>query len=342
VNILILGTQVPFVHGGAEVLVDGLADALADRGHLVDIVQLPLAWNPVEGLLTTALAWRMLDLTVSNGVPVDRVICTKYPTWAVAHPRKSLWLVHQHRQVYDLHGGPMSEFTPDRAAQQVRERVIAIDRRGISECVPRYGISGNVVGRLKKYSGINAAVLYPPVPRAGLHPEAYEPFVLSVARLDAAKRVGKLIEAWPQVDARLRLVIASDGPERRHLEGMARRVGIEERVQFLGRVSDAELAHLYNTCRAVYYAPIDEDYGYAAVEALAAAKPVLTAPDSGGVLEFVAEGERGIVTELYPAALAAAVDSLVDERTARALGAGGPELVAPMTWETVVSALLAE
>jgi len=342
VNILILGTQVPFVHGGAEVLVDGLAGALSDRGHRVDVVQLPLAWNPVEGLLTTALAWRMLDLKTSNGVQVDRVICTKYPTWAVDHPRKAMWLVHQHRQAYDLHGGPLSEFTPDNSAQMVRKRVIDIDRRAIAECSPRYGISANVVGRLKKYCGIDAGVLYPPVPKLGLRPDAFDPFVLSVARLDAAKRVGQLVDAWSRVDDSLTLMIVSDGPERGRLEAEVRRRGLEERVKFLGRVDDAALVRLYNTCRAVYYAPVDEDYGYATVEALAAGKPVITAPDSGGVLEFIGNGLRGVVTLLTPELLAHAVNSLVDEMAARELGESGPALVAPLTWDMVVSHLLAE
>ena len=130
-NVLVLHTQVPFVRGGAEVLVDGLIAALRERGHVADVVALPLAWNPPDGLLTTALAWRMLELGRFNDRVVDRVICTKFPTWAVEHERKSLWLVHQHRQAYDLHGTQMSEFTPDSASREIRERVVEIDAIGI-------------------------------------------------------------------------------------------------------------------------------------------------------------------------------------------------------------------
>ncbi|MEX2315468.1 MAG: hypothetical protein WD628_07085, partial [Thermomicrobiales bacterium] len=122
-NVLVLHTQVPFVRGGAEVLVDGLIGALRERGHTTDIVSMPLAWNPPEGLLTTALAWRLLDLRRINDRNVDRVICTKYPTWAVEHERKSLWLIHQHRQAYDLYGSSLSEFTPEAPSRETRERV---------------------------------------------------------------------------------------------------------------------------------------------------------------------------------------------------------------------------
>ncbi|MGN6362516.1 MAG: hypothetical protein ACTHNK_19215 [Thermomicrobiales bacterium] len=97
-NIIICASQVPFVRGGAEVLVDGLAEALRAHGHRVEVVALPFKWYPKEQLLHDALAWRLLDLTEANGVPVDLVICTKFPTWAVRHPRKVAWVVHQHRQ----------------------------------------------------------------------------------------------------------------------------------------------------------------------------------------------------------------------------------------------------
>lgn len=338
-NILILHSQVPFVTGGAEVLVGGLARALREHGHSADIVSLPLAWNPVEGLLTTALAWRLLDLTAFNDRRVDLVICTKYPTWAARHPRKALWLIHQHRQAYDLHGTPLSEFGPDDNSREARARVLAVDRAGIGECAPRYAISRNVSERLRRFSGLEAAPLYPPIPRAGLRDEASEPYVLSVARLDAAKRVDRLVDAWRQVDPALRLVVVGDGPERGALEALAARAGVAGRVRFVGRVGDAELTELYNRCRAVYYAPLDEDYGYAAVEALAAGKPVVTAPDSGGVLEFVTHERSGLVTGLERAELASALSQLADERFARRLGANGPALVASLTWDRVVEQL---
>jgi glycosyltransferase involved in cell wall biosynthesis len=340
-NVLVLHTQVPFVRGGAEVLVDGLIAALRERGHVADVVALPLAWNPPDGLLTTALAWRMLELSRFNDRVVDRVICTKFPTWAVEHERKSLWLVHQHRQAYDLHGTPMSEFTPDSASREIRERVVEIDAVGIGSCSPRYGISRNVCDRLRRYNGLEAAPLYPPVPREGLQPEDYAPYILSVSRLDDAKRVESAIRAMPSVDRSLRLEIVGDGPSRGQLEQLARTLGVEDRVVFRGRASDDEVRELYNGCRAVYYAPIDEDYGYAAVEALTAAKPVVTAPDSGGILEFVTDEVTGLVAPLNPESLAGAFNRLSDRSLARRLGENGPERTADLTWDRVVESLLA-
>lgn len=337
---LVLHTQVPFTRGGAEVLVDGLVDALSNRGHQVDRVSLPLSWNPIEGLLTSALAWRLLDLSSFNGQAVDRVICTKYPTWAVRHPHKALWLIHQHRQAYDLFGTSFSEFTPDATSKVVRGRVIEIDRRGLDECRPRYAISKNVSQRLMTYNGIDAAALYPPVPRSGLRADAYEPYILSVARLDDAKRVDKVVKAWEHMSSSLKLVVVGDGPNLKSLSEIVKSRNLGSRVSILGRVDDARLRDLYNRCRGVFYAPVDEDYGYAVVEALTAGKPVITAPDSGGTLEFVADGRTGIVASLEAQTLGAAVDRLADESFARELGASGPAVTAGMTWDSVVDALI--
>lgn len=341
-NILVLHSQVPFTRGGAEILVEGLVGALNDRGHQAELVSLPVSWNPVERLLTSALSWSLLDLTSFNGKQVDLVICTKYPTWAVNHPNKVLWLIHQHRQAYDLHGTALSEFTPGKDSQSARSSVRTIDQRGIGECDRRFAISKNVAGRLKRYCGIDAEPLYPPVPRDGLEPVSFEPFVLSLSRIDDAKRVDRIVDAWRHVRSDLKLVIAGDGPNRPDIEARVQRHGLEDRVTVLGRVDDDEVRDLYNRCRAVYYAPVDEDYGYAAVEALRAGKPVISAPDSGGVLEFVEHETTGLVTILDPESLAATVDRMADESLARSLGKDGPELTKGLTWSAVVEKLTGE
>lgn len=339
-NVLVLHSQVPFVRGGAEVLVEGLLGAIESAGHRADLVSLPLAWNPVDGLLSSALAWRLLDLSSFNGLKVDLVICTKYPTWAVAHPNKALWLIHQHRQAYDLYGSELSEFGPDPHSRAVRDQVRHIDRVGIESCARRFAISGNVRGRLAKYSGLDSSVLYPPVPRQGLQPEAYDPFVLCVSRIDDAKRVDCLIDAWRYLESDLKLVVAGDGPKLDDLRRTVERAGLSSRIELAGRIEDARLCDLYNRCRAVYYAPVDEDYGYAAVEALAAGKPVITAADSGGVLEFVTHNRTGLTSSLGPRELAGTIDRLADETFARKLGENGPALTSGLSWDTVVSSLL--
>lgn len=343
-HIAICASQVPLVRGGAEVLVDGLAEALAARGHRVAVVALPFKWYPKEQLLRTALAWRLLDLTEANGTPIDLVICTKFPTWAVRHPNKVAWVVHQHRQAYDWYGTPLSDFANTPEDQDVRRRIRALDNAGLGECRRLYGISRNVVARLERFNGLRAAPLYPPIRLQGLAPPPDgaddDGTILSVSRLDAAKRVELLVEALARTAAPVRARIVGAGPEEERLRRLVRERGLAERVELAGLLPDEAVVGLYNRCRAVYYAPVDEDYGYATVEAFTAGKPVLTATDAGAVREFVRDGANGAVVAPDPAAFAAVLDRWYhspDET--RRLGLAGREAVAGITWDKVVSAL---
>src|SRR5919205_4313497 len=179
-RILICATQVPFVRGGAELLVEGLRDALRERGHSVDVVSLPFAWQPHELIGRAALAWRLLDLTHVNAVPVDQVICTKFPSYAVRHPRKAVWLVHQHRQAYDWYGTPYSDFVNTLEDRTVRELLLRIDRVTLGEAQRRYTISQNVAARLKRFTGLDAIPLYPPSRYTGrLWSGPYGEYILS-------------------------------------------------------------------------------------------------------------------------------------------------------------------
>src|SRR5439155_1420901 len=78
------------------------------------------------------------------------------------------------------------------------------------------------------------------------------------------------------------------------------RLGISDRVEFVGFLHDEPASRYYANARAVYFAPVDEDYGYGAVEALQAARPVITTNDSGGVLEFVEDEVTGRMTPPEP------------------------------------------
>ncbi len=341
-RILICSAQVPFVRGGAELLVEGLRDALREAGHLVDIVNLPYTWQPHERIAESALAWRMLDLTQVAGQAIDLVICTKFPSYAVRHPRKVVWLVHQHRQIYDWYGTPLSDFANTPEDREVRETVMRLDRATLGEATQRFTISRNVGERLRRFCGLHSQVLYPPSRYAKqLHAGPYGDYLLSDARLDVAKRLDLLLRALSAMNQPMRCILISTGPERERLESLARTLGIEERIEFRGFVPDDELVALYAGARAVYYAPFDEDYGFTAIQALAAARPLVTTNDSGGVLEFVRDGIEGLIAPPDPLLIARQLDRLFAEDSLAAyLGASGPGRVAGITWEKVVDALL--
>jgi glycosyltransferase involved in cell wall biosynthesis len=159
-----------------------------------------------------------------------------------------------------------------------------------------------------------------------------------VNRLDRAKRVDLLLEA-AKLDASISVVVVGEGPDRERLEALAR--GLGDRVRFAGRVDDEELADLYSRCLALYYAPVDEDFGMGPYEAFLSGKPVITATDSGGPLEVVHDRSSGLVISPDAAELAHACAYLADHPDeARAWGHAGREVAERVTWDACVDALL--
>jgi glycosyltransferase involved in cell wall biosynthesis len=162
-----------------------------------------------------------------------------------------------------------------------------------------------------------------------------------VTRLEHVKRVDLAIEAFATVDRTLRLVVAGDGSARQRLETRIDELGLRHRVTLLGRVSDEQLIDLYAGARAVLFAPYDEDYGYVTLEAFLARKPVVTATDSGGTLEFVEHRTNGLVAEPDAAAIADALNQLAaDARLAARLGDHGFERARTVTWDGVVERIV--
>jgi len=131
-SVLVCEAQVPFVHGGAELHVRGLVGELTRRGYRVERVSVPFKWYPKEELLAQAAAWRMIDLSESNGERIDAVIATKFPTYFVRHPHKVTWLFHQYRAIYDLCGTRFSEF--DHTAGELDQKSAIEHARVVSSC----------------------------------------------------------------------------------------------------------------------------------------------------------------------------------------------------------------
>jgi glycosyltransferase involved in cell wall biosynthesis len=170
--------------------------------------------------------------------------------------------------------------------------------------------------------------------------DSYDDFVLSVGRLDRAKRHDLLLAALA-ADASLRCVIVGDGPDRERLESVAQQHGLDGRARFAGRVDEQELADLYARCLAVYYAPIDEDFGMVPYEAFLSEKPVVTTTDAGGPLEVVADRRTGLVCEPQAAALAEACSWLrAHPDEAKTWGRAGKEIARRVSWDETIARLL--
>ena len=343
-TIVVCEAQVPFVHGGAEVHVRELLRELRTRGYDAELVSVPFKWYPKEEILPHAAAWRLLDLSESNGQPVDRVIATKFPTYFARHPNKVAWLIHQYRAAYELCGTTYSDFGHNERDLGLRDTLIRLDTEMLGECRHIYANAQNTANRVSKYNGLTAEALYhPPKLAAQLSAAtpAYGDFVLSVGRIESVKRVDLLVSAMARVDKPIRLVVAGDGTQRANVERVAAEAGVTDRVEFLGSVDDERLLALYREALAVLYPPFDEDFGYVTLEAFLARKPVVTCGDSGGPNEFVVTGENGYVCEPTPEGLATAMRRLADDRAhAAALGDAGYDVAKRITWDGVVDTLV--
>jgi glycosyltransferase involved in cell wall biosynthesis len=146
--------------------------------------------------------------------------------------------------------------------------------------------SHNVQKRIWKAYRRESQVIYPPVDVESFSWEPSSDYYLTVSELVAYKRIEDAVRCFSRTGRRLRIV--GDGPEYAALKRQAK-----PNVEFCGRVSVSELRGLYARCRA-FVMPGEEDFGMAAVEALASGKPIV-ALGRGGVLESVPPDGSGAV-----------------------------------------------
>ena len=345
-RIVIATVQVPFVRGGAEALAEGLRDALRAAGHTADIVALPFKWYPPECILDQMLAWRLLDVTESFGTPTDLLIGLRFPAYLVPHPRKVLWLLHQHRTAYEWWDHPFADLSHYPNGLEVRDAIRRADGAFIPQAQAVFTISATVGRRLKEYCGIDSAVLHPPPAHAArFYHAAPEDYLFFPSRLSRPKRQELVLQALAQTRQPVRVRFAGSADEPAHagaLRRLASKLRVQDRVDWLGSIGDDDKIHQYAHALAVVFPPADEDFGYVALEAMLAAKPVITCTDSGGPLEVVEHGKTGLVIEPTPAAFAHAMDTLWEDRArGAAWGAAGRARIERLniTWDNVVRTL---
>jgi glycosyltransferase involved in cell wall biosynthesis len=344
-RVAVASTFVPFIKGGATKIVDDLVSALSERGHEVDTIEIPFDSQPDEQL-EQMLALRLLDV----GDRVDRLIAIRPPSYLLRHPNKVVWFIHHHRGAYDLWGTPYQDVPDTIEGRAIRDGIHAADALGLGEARAIYANSGITADRLRRFNGIDAPVLYPPL--TGLerfHCEPAEDFVFYPSRVTYHKRQWLAVEAMAHVRSGVRLVIAGlpdDADQATHIQHTIDKAGVADRVEVVGRwITEEEKLDWLARCLGVLYLPFDEDsYGYPSLEAFQSRKPVVTCSDSGGTLEIVEDGVTGAVADPDPASIGAAIDRLAEDRRAAAgMGAAGLARIAELgiSWDIVVDALLA-
>lgn len=334
-DIAVCGAQALFMHGGAEMAIDNLVEAFRRAGHRAESVRIPVAWDKGR-LLDAPLAWRLVPMDV------DLVVAVNFPAYFVRHPRKVVWLFHQHRGAYDLVDAEWSDFGLDDDSLATQAQLSDWDTRVLEEASRIFTISQVAADRLARFNGLAGEPLYHPPPlHDRLHPGEFGDYVFTPNRLERNKRPDITSAALAHCAPSVRAVIAGRGSMAEELAAGARADGTFDRLDLAGFVTDERLIELYAGALAVVYAPVDEDYGYVTLQAFRAGKPVITAADSGGVLEWVEDGVNGFVTDGSPEQVGEAIDRLDRDRDlARRMGEAGAERVADLAWEPVVERLV--
>src|SRR5579862_804207 len=328
-RVLVVTSGVPFIKGGAEILADNLADALRAAGHAAELVCIPFKHYPPDRIPNQILACRLLDLTESCGVRIDRIIGLKFPAYLIPHPNKVIWLLHQHRSAYELWDHPIAGDLircPD--GPVIREAVRRADREMIPEAKAVYTLSENVSRRLSRFCNISSQPLYNPPAHAKLfHNGSVEDYFFFPSRITGVKRQMLVLQAMARCRKRTVVRFAGEADNPGELAACMQAIQnfrLESRVEWLGWISEERKRELYANCLGVLFPPVDEDYGYITLEAMLSSKPVITCSDSGGPLEFVVNRETGLVADPQPESLAQAMDSLwMDRRFSAALGDAG-------------------
>ena len=344
-KVAIVNTAVPFIYGGAEFLADSLANELENRGHLVQVYRIPFCWNPTKKIVESRMACRMLDVSGA-----DKVIALKFPAYFINHPNKTLWLLHQFRQVYDFEGTRYAlEETPENL--EIKRAIISADNELLSDKYVKhiYTNSKVVSDRLKKYNGFESEVLYPPLMDAEkFYCGECGDYIFYPSRISHYKRQYLAVEAMRYVKSGVKLIIAGKGDspaDEDNIENLIKKYKLEGKVTYIkGFISQEYKAELFANSLGGIYIPYDEDsYGYVTLEAYQSKKPVISCFDSGGTDVVVKDGLTGYMVESKAKALAEAMDKLyLDKSNAIKLGEDGFEHIREIgiTWENVIERLL--
>src|SRR6516225_6189378 len=169
------------------------------------------------------------------------------------------------------------------------------------------------------------------------------------SRLGPYKRQHLLVEAMTHAKTAVKVRICGNEPGgvySRELLRLASKLGVADRVSIENRwISEEEKRDIIGRSLAVAYFPLDEDsYGYPSLEAAHSCKPIITATDSGGVLEFVTHEGNGLVCDPDPKAIGETLDRLYSDRElVKVLGSEAADTVEKLhiNWGYVIDRLLA-
>lgn len=322
--------------GGAERLYRSLTDGFTAIGCEAELIMPVCDEGSFEQIVANYDHFAAMDLA-----RFDVVVSTKTPTYAIRHPRHVVYLVHTVRAFDDM----FHQSFPDARDELYRYRaaIQARDFEALSTARARFAIGHEVVGRLYRWTGLEADVLHPPLGVTGFSPGPPGDYFFLPGRLHPWKRVDLVIAAVRASSLPMRLLIAGTGQAEPELRRLA---GDDPRIEFLGHIDDKALTAHYSGALAIPFVPIREDYGYVTLEAFASGKPVLTCRDSGEPAHIVRHGENGLICRPRVESLRQGLEWLFEHREeAVRMGQHGAAQLATaraaMGWPELASRLLA-
>ena len=308
-------------YGGSGAVATELGIALAARGHQihfityrqpfrlpeflpnvffheVDVGRYPLFEYPPYDL---ALAVRMHEAVVMHGL--DLLHCH----YALPHAT-SAWIAREMlraqkrdvKVITTLHGtditivgqdpsfNPITKFSIERS-----DRLTAVSEFLRRETYNAFGCTACDVAVIHNFIDpkVYNRSAHPPLLREKL---GGDPILMHISNFRPVKRVRDVVQIFARVNHEIpsRLVMVGDGPDRADAEEESRRLGIEDRVHFLGKIDN--VAPLLGSADLFLLPSSSESFGLSALEALASGVPVI-GTNAGGVPEVVRDGETGIL-----------------------------------------------
>lgn len=204
----------------------------------------------------------------------------------------------------------------------------------------RYSL--NEIQRIYNYDSAKIRVIYMGIDKIKHTPVNRRlPVIITVSRLTKFKRVDIIIEAFAKLckltaNHRYKLVIVGDGEEKENLEQRVAKLNLMDRVVFTGKIDDLELHNFLASAQLFVTAAVNEPFGIAVIEALAAGLPVI-AHNSGGPAETVTSSTGLLLSHLNSDTLAEAMLSLLNSGGIKHMRKAARESASNYSWEKVVS-----
>ena len=266
--------------------------------HEVDVGRYPLFEYPPYDL---ALAVRMHEVVLMHGL--DLLHCH----YALPHAT-SAWIAREMlraqkrdvKVITTLHGTDITIVGQDPSFNAITkfsiersDRLTAVSEYLRQETYNAFGCTACDVGVIHNFIDptIYNRAAHPPLLRQQLGPG---PIVMHISNFRRVKRVRDVVGIFAAINKQLPswLVMVGDGPDRADAEDECRRLGLDERVHFLGKIDN--VAPLLASADLFLLPSTSESFGLSALEALASGVPVVGSA-AGGMPEVVRDGETGFL-----------------------------------------------